>query len=325
MGGGMKNEFKYIEMVYRMGSFSGAARALYMSQPALSIAVQKIESEIGMPLFDRSRKPLALTDAGRIYIEKVRQMEQIENELQNRLSDLSSMNSGTIRIGATGYIISRILPPVLLEFKRDYPGIRIELTETGSYELRSLLTEQKIDITFISRLDKNSPFEHRLAFRDQMLLAVPSDDPVNERLREYALDYGDIREGRHWEDSCPVPPFGAFSDVSFILLDQKYNLRHRTDLFFEQAGFLPRIQLEAAQITTACALAQAGLGASFLPDRLLTEAVRGLVYYKVGHPQARREMYAATNAKSYKSLSTIRFIDKLAAFYARDATAPSQA
>ena len=116
-----------------------------------------------------------------------------------------------------------------------------------------------------------------------------------------------------------------FSDVSFILLDQKYNLRHRTDLFFEQAGFLPRIQLEAAQITTACALAQAGLGASFLPDRLLTEAVRGLVYYKVGHPQARREMYAATNAKSYKSLSTIRFIDKLVAFYARDATAPSQA
>lgn len=77
----MEQELKYIYTVYEKGSFSKAARALYLTQPALSIAVQKAEEKIGMPLFDRSQKPLKLTPAGEVYIEKIRQIRQLEDEL----------------------------------------------------------------------------------------------------------------------------------------------------------------------------------------------------------------------------------------------------
>ena len=65
----MQNELIYIETVWQKGSFSKAAQALYLTQPALSLAIQKVENEIGMPLFDRSKKPLALTEAGQIYLD----------------------------------------------------------------------------------------------------------------------------------------------------------------------------------------------------------------------------------------------------------------
>ena len=73
----MQQDMKYIYQVYEEGSFSRAAQRLYMTQPALSIAVQKVEESIGMPLFDRSRRPLKLTAAGQIYIDAVKKMNEI--------------------------------------------------------------------------------------------------------------------------------------------------------------------------------------------------------------------------------------------------------
>ena len=186
----MQNELKYIETVYRKGSFSKAARELFVTQPALSIAISKIESEIGMPLFDRSTKPLRLTEAGRIYIEKIRQMERLERELRNQLLDLTSMLSGSVRIGATSYIISCVLPPVLNRFRELYPGVRLEIAEAGAYELKEMLRDQRLDITFLSAPEKDAPFSVTPAFIDQLLLAVPAGFAVNARLKGCALTAG---------------------------------------------------------------------------------------------------------------------------------------
>jgi len=67
----MQPEMKYIYTVYQCGSFSKAAEKLFLTQPALSISVQKAEHEVGMPLFNRDKKPLELTEAGMIYIQKM--------------------------------------------------------------------------------------------------------------------------------------------------------------------------------------------------------------------------------------------------------------
>ena len=69
----MQQEMKYVYQVYLDGSISRAAEHLYITQPALSMSIQKIENELGMPLFDRGTRPLTLTLAGQIYIETVRQ------------------------------------------------------------------------------------------------------------------------------------------------------------------------------------------------------------------------------------------------------------
>ena len=76
----MDQEMKYIERVYQEGSFSKAAEALYMTQPALSLAVKRVEESIGAEIFDCSRRPLQLTDAGRVYLNGVQRIRLAEDQ-----------------------------------------------------------------------------------------------------------------------------------------------------------------------------------------------------------------------------------------------------
>ena len=97
----MQAELNYIFEVYRTGSFSQAARNLYLTQPTLSIAIKKVEQAIGMPLFDRGQQPLTLTEAGRIYIARIAEIRQIEENTARELDDLRQMDAGELRIGGT--------------------------------------------------------------------------------------------------------------------------------------------------------------------------------------------------------------------------------
>lgn len=311
----MRNEYDYIYMVYQKGSFSKAAQALYLTQPALSIAIQKIENEIGMPLFDRNQKPLGLTEAGHIYIEKLKQMRALENELNNQLLDLTSMNTGNIQIGATSYMISCILPPVLLRFKKQYPGVNLSIVEAGAYELKEQLRDQRLDVTFISQMDKETLFSSYPAFQDRLILAVPSSLPVNADLQGSAMTSEDIQAKRHLEDTYPSVDLRLFENLPFILLESKYNLRKRTDSFFHEAGTYPRVSMEVTQIVTAYALAQAGIGVTFVPDRAVTKNHRDTIFYKLSYPQTVRNMNIITNKRSYISCAVRHFIDMFTAYY----------
>ena len=90
----------YIYEIYRCGSFSAAARNLYITQPAISIAVKKEEQELGQPIFERSSSRLLLTDAGRAYIDSVEKLHRIEDNLKIYGNDLSNLKTGALRIGA---------------------------------------------------------------------------------------------------------------------------------------------------------------------------------------------------------------------------------
>ena len=311
----MRNEQEYIYMVYQKGSFSKAAQALYLTQPALSIAIQKIEHEIGMPLFDRNQKPLGLTEAGRIYIEKLRQMRILEDELESQLMDLTSMNSGNVRIGGSSYMLSCIVAPVLLQFKKKYPGINLDIVEAGAYELKEMLRDQKLDMTFISRQEKEDPFICHPAFRDTLLLAVPAGLPVSRGLEPFAMTWRDVQNKRHLEPDCPCIDLVPFKEIPFILLEPKYNLRQRSEGFFRESGIAPYVIVEVAQLVTAYALEQAGIGATIVPDRAVIRPDPNSVFYKLPYAQTARLLYIVTHERSYVSLATKHFIDMFDAYY----------
>ena len=314
----MRNEQEYVYMVYQKGSFSKAAQALYLTQPALSIAIQRIEQEIGMPLFDRNQKPLGLTEAGRIYIEKLRQMRILEKELESQLMDLTSMNTGHVRIGGSSYMISCILAPVLLQFKKKYPGIKLDIVESGAYELKEMLRDQKLDLTFISRQEKEDPFVCHPAFQDLLLLAVPAAFPVHQGLEAFSMTWEDVRAKRHLDPDRPCVDLRVFQNISFIVLEAKYNLRQRANVFFKEAGISPYISMEVAQIVTAYALTQAGLGAAFVPDRAVVRPDQNTFFYKIDSPQTVRKLYIVTHNRSYISLATERFIDMFKTYYQQE-------
>ncbi len=311
----MQQEMKYIDMVYQKRSFSKAAQALYLTQPALSIAIQKVEAEIGMPLFDRNHQPLELTEAGRIYIRKIHQLQALEEELKCQLNDLSELNSGYLRIGGSHYFNSYVLPPVLSAYTDKYPGIRLELVEAGSYELMAMLRDHEIDMTFSCHPASRDEFVRHPAFQDMVLLAVPAALPVNEGLRDFALNGREVLEKRHQEIACPAIGLEAFADTPFILLTPGNNLYERSRRFFETAGIEPRIRLEVVQLVTAYHLARAGMGAAFISDLLITDDRRDTVYYKINSPQAVRLFDLILPRKSYVSNALEEFMRMFKGWY----------
>lgn len=309
----MEAEMKYIYTIYQKGSFAKAAEALYITQPALSISVQKAEARIGMPIFDRNQKPLRLTAAGEIYIEKIKEILQIEKELQTRIQDLSDLTTGSIKIGASSYIFSYILPPVLLEYQKRYPGVQLDVLESGAYELKEMLLKKEIDLTFASRPAKEPNFKNKFVFQDELVLAVPVSFPVNQGLASYAMTSKELLDSANL--SSPAIDMRSFADTPFVLLKSRYDLRHRADQFFEAAGISPDIRMEASQMATLYALAEAGIGATFISNRIINKPSSQVLFYRIDHPEAIREMSIVTNRHCYISQTVEKFIKLFIEYY----------
>ena len=110
----------YVYAVWRERSFSAAARKLFVSQPALSASVKKVEAELGLPIFDRGRTPLQLTDAGRAYIESAERIFRIQRDLGRYCHDLAGLQSGTLSLGGTNFFASCFLPAMIQAFSQKY-------------------------------------------------------------------------------------------------------------------------------------------------------------------------------------------------------------
>lgn len=311
----MQQEMKYIYTVYKKGGFSKAAQELYMTQPALSISVQKVENEIGMPLFNRDRQPLELTEAGKLYIKKIQQIQHLEEELTQQLGDLSNLRTGFLRIGGSHYFNSYILSPVLGGFRKKWPGVQLGLTEAGSYELLDMLKDNQIDLTFNCTPSPKDNFRRTPGFQDTILLAVPVSLPVNISLKSYALTASDILARRYEDPDCPSVTLDPFGQTPFVLLTSGNNLFSRCTAWFAAAEITPVVSMQVSQLVTAYHLARSGIGATFVSNWMITNNHPEMVYYKIDSPLSVRVFDIVSSGKNYLSNAQKAFIELFKAYY----------
>ena len=136
---------EYVYEVYKQKSFSKAAAKLYISQPSLSANVKRIEKKVGYPLFDRSTKPLELTECGKQYIHAVHQIMTATTEFETFIKDFGELRTGSLHFGGSNFFSSWVLPPLLARFSAKYPDLEISLVEAKSRELVKLLQDSQID------------------------------------------------------------------------------------------------------------------------------------------------------------------------------------
>lgn len=313
----MQQDMLYVYEVYREGSFSKAAQKLYLSQPTLSIAIRKIEEYLGTSLFDRSTNPLKLTDAGAIYIEKIKKIMAIEEDLYSEINDLSKLETGHIRIGGTQYFNSYILPLALQKFNSLYPGITIELKEDNSAKISDSLLEGSIDLMFSCNITDNNEFISKKVFRDELILAVPSNFSINDDLSKYALSKEMIVNDLHLSNNCSCVPIEKFKTTPFLLLTQENNLYHRAISICNDAGFNPIIKMYLDQLVTAFNLSCTGLGATFVSALLVKNNPNSndMTYYKISSPLTTRYFNAITKKDKYMSNAVKEFIDIITNIY----------
>ena len=320
----MLSGMDYVYAVWQERSFSAAARRLFLSQPALSAAVKKVEKELGLPIFDRSRSPLQLTDAGKAYIEAVERIYRIQNDLTRYCGDLAGLHSGSLNLGGTNFFASCFLPSMIEAFSQKYPKIRLSVTESDSADLYDKLATEELDIIVDSGVYDASLYEILPFYTDHLLLAVPSKLAVNGR-REVAagkMMWADILAGRHLSADVPIVSLLEFAGEDFLLLGKGNDMYRRAKGLFQAAGFAPKVRLYLNQLMTAFHMARQGIGITILTDTLVSLAAPtdALVYYRLAGDLATRETFLAVKKRGYRTKAMEGFIQSSLGLYIKDSS-----
>ncbi|MBS6953359.1 MAG: LysR family transcriptional regulator [Clostridium sp.] len=240
-------QLRYILTIYEEGSISKAAQKLFISQPALSHHLIKLETELGIQIFDRTTTPLSLTYVGTKYIEFIQKVLYEENQISKMIEDISTMNIGKLVIGIPSNRSLQILPRVLPGFTVKYPGIQLQVKEFRSAVLETMILNNEIDLACMVPQSSSPLITFTPLFNENVLLAVPRDNPVNEILR-----------GKN--SANPI----LFQNYPFILIKEGHRLRYISDDVFEQHHIQPRCILETSNVDLAIRLSASGLGISFV-------------------------------------------------------------
>lgn len=306
----MLQGMEYAYEVYKAGSFSKAAKNLFISQPALSTAIQKIEKNLGGQVFNRSTSPLTLTEIGTAYIDAVEKIMGIEQNFRNQLIEINDLKYGHLNVGGANFFSSCMLPPIINIFTQTYPGITLEITEADSISLYKKAQQNYIDLIIDSGVfDRNQFVAHHL-LTEQILLGIPVNNPVNQRYQKYQLSYLDITYDKHLNKQECID-LSELKDQRFILLNKGHDLHNRSIKICENNGFTPGSVLYLNQLMTAYNLAIHGIGIVFVTDTLIRLATHQneLIYYKIDDPAACRECFLAHRRTNVPTKSMEKFIE----------------
>ncbi|MBR1884044.1 MAG: LysR family transcriptional regulator [Clostridia bacterium] len=151
-------EYKIFYYVAINGSISKAAEALYISQPAITKSIKKLENKLGIILFNRTPKGSSLTENGKVLFEFVKNGVESFSNAEHRLTSLKNLDEGIIRIGASTTVTKYFLLPFIEKFHKLHPNIQISITNHLTKDLISMLKKGSLDVLVLNlpmKLDNN--------------------------------------------------------------------------------------------------------------------------------------------------------------------------
>lgn len=168
--------------VVREGSFTAAAKSLFITQPTLSQQIRQIEQQLGTPIFERSTTPVSLTPAGQIYVQAARRFLQIETQMHESLAALSGHVAGVLRLGLPQQRADELLPQVLAEFQTAYPEVRVQAVSLPVGELERMLLSSELDMALISGEAENKKLDYQLIASDETVLLAGRKAKIAQRI-----------------------------------------------------------------------------------------------------------------------------------------------
>jgi DNA-binding transcriptional LysR family regulator len=230
-------------------NFTRAAEHLHIAQPTLSRQISTLETELGVELLHRARGHIALTAAGERLLPLARRMLADADTARTEMAELAQLRRGRIRLGATPTLCTSLVAEVLAEFRAAYPGIDIEILESGSRTLNAALLEGALDLALVVTSESSGAaqavleLEPILAERLVVVSATTAADPFTRtpvRLEELAR-------------------------VPLIAFPENYELRVAADAAFSARGLTPQIVVQGAEMDAALSFAERGIGVAIVP------------------------------------------------------------
>ena len=226
------------------GSFTRAADSLHLTQSACSALVRDLETELGLRLFDRTTRRVALTDAGREFLGAARRTLGDLADAVEGIQALAARSRGRVTVAAPPLLAATVLPRVIAGYGADHPGIQVVLLDLPTDEIVGRVRTGAADIGIGTFDPAEDGVEQRLLARDRLRLFCPPDHPLAARRSV---------------------PWRALRGEALVGLVRASDVRRLTDDALGRAGVGARPAFEVTQMATAVALVDAGTGLAVLP------------------------------------------------------------
>ncbi len=173
-------------------SFTKAASALFISQPAVTKHIKELENQLGITLFERRGNRITLTLAGEKVYKYARSSAMLYSELEHELSQLKDRYEGSLRIGASSTISQYVVPEVLASFHSQYPDIKLTLLNGNSFEMEQLLLDGKIDMALVENFSSSADFRYIRFLEDEIVAVAGSGSKIARNKQLNMKDLPDI-------------------------------------------------------------------------------------------------------------------------------------
>jgi DNA-binding transcriptional LysR family regulator len=239
------------------GSFSRAAEELHMAQPAVSIAVRKLEESLGVTLLDRSARRPALTAEGRALLERARPILAAVEDLERSASAMAELLRGTLDIACPSMLATYYLPDLVGDFLAQHPGLTASVTQAGTARVEQMLLADEIELG-VTTYSPGNPLETLevlpLVSR-QMVCCVGRDHPL--------ADAGSLE-------------LAALDGLPMVIYESGYFIRNRLDQLCREAGISPDYRMQSNFLPLLTRMVKRGLGATVGLD-IMAEQEAGIV------------------------------------------------
>jgi len=246
-------QLKYLDALARERNYARAASSCRISQPALSMQIKQLESELGVSLIDRTRGSFALTPTGTEVVRRARSILRATDDLVDYARHAERPLAGSLRFGVIPTIAPYLLPHALPLIRSRFPEISLELHETQTEALLDDLSRGVLDLVLLSLPVESPDIETFPLFDDRFLLVTQADDSIDERKR--------------------VDP-ARLSDMNLLLLSEGHCLRDQALSLCRLADSDTLGELGATSLTTIVQMVANGLGVTLLPEMAVDAEVR---------------------------------------------------
>ncbi|GGL42810.1 LysR family transcriptional regulator [Sporolactobacillus putidus] len=286
-------QLKYFQTVARLEHMTHAARELAIAQPSLSQTIKRLESEIGVPLFDRKGRRIKLNGYGKLFLKKVETALSILQEGKREVSNLAQVKNDRI---ALAVMRTPIIPDLLSSFRKKHPLVRFRVKQISRDNVNRQLEAGDIDVCITPYpRERESHFNWQELMTDEIYLVVPKSHPLasekNVSLREIAHEPFILKAG------------GAF--------------RETTDACCRMAGFQPDIAFEVDDSLSIRGLVREGLGVAFFSSltlRTITDST--IVPLRISQPHCFRTISLVWNEDRYHSPIAVEFQQFVTRYFA---------
>jgi LysR family hydrogen peroxide-inducible transcriptional activator len=293
------HQLRYFIAVADEGSFSRAAAKMRVAQPSLSQQIQKLEAEVGQPLFDRLPRSVILTEAGRCLIDYARQILVAIGDARRCVDEFKGKVAGRLAVGAIATIAPYVLPELISKFQKRYPKVTLEIVEDVTDGIARRVEAGELDTAFASTCHQSPTLQRQYLGKEPLLALVSTGHPLAKKSRVT------------WKD---------LKSQKFLLLHDMHCLSRQVHQLLAEQRLRPDLALAGSQLGTIANMVAAAIGVSIVPHMMVKhQSIPGCVSLPFAPPVPERELNLLYNPLRYQSKTATTFRrEAVAAFKTED-------